>query len=108
MALVRSLSLFWLCCAGPTRALFAFAGQFTESLNNEITFRNIRCVIKRARYSCNLTRTRSSVILEKVCQYLHYRHKYSQPTQTERDIPEFVIEPELALELLMTANFLDV
>eukprot|EP00160_Parvularia_atlantis_P014542 Unigene3684_Nuclearia_a/m.11235 Unigene3684_Nuclearia_a/g.11235 ORF Unigene3684_Nuclearia_a/g.11235 Unigene3684_Nuclearia_a/m.11235 type:complete len:107 (-) Unigene3684_Nuclearia_a:1353-1673(-) len=76
--------------SGTIRTMLSGSGQFTESLNNEITFRNI-----------------SSPILEKVCQYLYYHHRYSAPTSTERDIPEFPIEPEYALELLMTANFLD-
>jgi transcription elongation factor B subunit 1 len=77
--------------SGTIRTMLSGSGQFTESLNNEITFRNI-----------------SSTILEKVCQYLHYNYRYSTPALGERDIPEFPIEPEYALELLMTANFLDV
>lgn len=77
--------------AGTIKTMLSGTGQFTEALNNEIVFRNI-----------------SSTILEKVCQYLYYRHKYSAPTTSERDVPEFPIEPEYALELLMTANFLDV
>ena len=43
-------------------------------------------------------------ILEKVCQYMYYKLKYTNSTVR---IPEFVIEPEIALELLMAANFLD-
>eukprot|EP00696_Hemimastix_kukwesjijk_P009631 gnl/Hemi2/22150_TR7382_c0_g1_i1.p2 gnl/Hemi2/22150_TR7382_c0_g1~~gnl/Hemi2/22150_TR7382_c0_g1_i1.p2 ORF type:complete len:106 (+),score=36.10 gnl/Hemi2/22150_TR7382_c0_g1_i1:177-494(+) len=46
----------------------------------------------------------NSVVLEKVCQYFHYKVKYSDsPTSP----PEFTIEPEIALELLTAANFLD-
>ncbi|KAL7567739.1 hypothetical protein ACA910_012072 [Epithemia clementina (nom. ined.)] len=46
----------------------------------------------------------SSYILEKVVQYLHYKAQYSN---SETRIPEFVIEPELALELLIAAKYLD-
>lgn len=47
----------------------------------------------------------SSQILEKVIQYFYFKLKYTNTT-SER-IPEFNIEPEIALELLMAANFLD-
>eukprot|EP01126_Amoeba_proteus_P019286 TRINITY_DN1991_c0_g1_i3.p1 TRINITY_DN1991_c0_g1~~TRINITY_DN1991_c0_g1_i3.p1 ORF type:complete len:119 (-),score=7.82 TRINITY_DN1991_c0_g1_i3:138-494(-) len=40
-------------------------------------------------------------ILEKVIQYFYYKVKYTNNTQV---IPEFPIEPEIALELLMAAN----
>jgi uncharacterized protein (DUF169 family) len=43
-------------------------------------------------------------ILERVCQYFYYKLRY---TQTMKSIPEFTVEPEMALELLMAANFLD-
>lgn len=46
----------------------------------------------------------STPILEKVCQYWYYKLKYTNVTT---EIPEFPIEPEIALELLMAANFLD-
>ena len=48
---------------------------------------------------------RSPQVLEKVIQYCYYKLKYTNSTQP---IPEFAIEPEVALELLMAANFLDV
>merc|ERR1712185_269421 len=47
----------------------------------------------------------SGVVLEKVCQYFHYKLKFTNSTQAQ--IPEFLIEPEIALELLMAANYLD-
>jgi len=62
-------------------------GGFTEQTLGEINFREI-----------------SSQILEKVVQYFYYKLKYTNSTS---DIPEFPLEPEIALELLMAANFLD-
>jgi len=62
-------------------------GQFTESIQNEIQFRDIK-----------------GVILEKVCKYLYFKVAYSN---TMQEIPEFVIEPELAMELLNASDFLE-
>ena len=46
----------------------------------------------------------STSILERVVRYMHYKAKYSQ----SRDrIPEFTIEPEYALELLIASKYLD-
>ena len=47
--------------------------------------------------------TRSHV-LSKVCQYFTYKVRY---TNSSTEIPEFPISREIALELLMAANFLD-
>lgn len=45
-----------------------------------------------------------SYVLEKVCQYFTYKIKY---TNSSQEIPDFPIAPEIALELLMAAKFLD-
>ena len=47
----------------------------------------------------------SSQILEKVIEYFYFKLKYTN--RTSEEIPEFEIDPEIALELLMAANFLD-
>lgn len=70
--------------SGTIRAMLS--GQFTES-KGEITFPDI-----------------SAPILEKVSQYMYYKTQYSDSTSR---LPEFVIEPEIAMELLMAANYLD-
>lgn len=46
----------------------------------------------------------NTAILEKVCQYMHYKVRY---TNSNVRIPEFQIAPEMALELLMASNYLD-
>lgn len=46
----------------------------------------------------------STHILEKVLQYMHYKVRYSD---SNTRIPEFTIEPEIALELLVASSFLD-
>ncbi|PWN22034.1 POZ domain-containing protein [Microstroma glucosiphilum] len=50
-----------------------------------------------------------SPVLEKVVEYLEWAHKFSGASEGTR-VPDFEkqIPPELALELLMTADFLDV
>lgn len=66
---------------------FSFIGQFAENETNEVNFREI-----------------PSHVLSKVCMYFTYKVRY---TNSSTEIPEFPIAPEIALELLMAANFLD-
>lgn len=67
--------------------LVSLSGTFAEHETNVINFREI-----------------PSHVLEKVCMYFTYKIRY---TNSSTEIPEFPIEPEIALELLMAANFLD-
>jgi transcription elongation factor B subunit 1 len=43
-------------------------------------------------------------ILEIVCRYLYYKWQYEGSTT---EIPEFKVDPEVVLETLMTADFLE-
>lgn len=61
--------------------------SFAESNNNTISFQEI-----------------TTPILEKTIQYCYYKVRYNN---SSAKIPEFVIEPEIALELLMCSNYLD-
>ena len=63
------------------------AGQFSEGQTGEIKFPEI-----------------SAKVLERTAQYFYYKLKH---TNHQGPLPEFKIEPEQALELLMAANFLD-
>lgn len=69
------------------KAMLDGPGQFAENESNQVNFREI-----------------PSHVLEKVCQYFTYKVKY---TNSSTEIPDFPIAPEIALELLMAANFLD-
>jgi hypothetical protein len=62
-------------------------GSFREAQENVIRFPDI-----------------DGYILERVVRYLHYKAQHSNSTSR---IPEFAIEPEVALELLIAAKFLD-
>jgi Skp1 family, tetramerisation domain len=62
-------------------------GQFREAQDNIIRFPDI-----------------SGYILERVVRYLHYKAQYGNSTAR---IPDFMIEPEVALELLIAAKYLD-
>jgi len=74
-------------CASSSGTIKAMlGGSFSES-SGEIRFQEI-----------------STPILEKVIQYFYYKIRYSNSSVR---IPEFDIDPEIALELLMAANFLD-
>jgi transcription elongation factor B subunit 1 len=45
----------------------------------------------------------NGVLLEKICEYLCYNLKY----RNKSDVPDFDVPPEMALELLVAADFLD-
>tara|TARA_B110001450_G_C17357531_1_gene374174 strand:- start:205 stop:531 length:327 start_codon:yes stop_codon:yes gene_type:complete len=62
-------------------------GQFREATENVINFPDI-----------------AGYILERVIRYMHYKSKYSN---SGGRIPEFAIEPEYALELLIASKYLD-
>eukprot|EP00529_Nitzschia_sp_RCC80_P034585 CAMPEP_0113488448 /NCGR_PEP_ID=MMETSP0014_2-20120614/26022_1 /TAXON_ID=2857 /ORGANISM="Nitzschia sp." /LENGTH=104 /DNA_ID=CAMNT_0000382161 /DNA_START=265 /DNA_END=579 /DNA_ORIENTATION=- /assembly_acc=CAM_ASM_000159 len=62
-------------------------GHFREAQDNLIRFPDIE-----------------SYILERVVKYLHYKAQY---TNASTRIPDFLIEPETALELLIAAKYLD-
>lgn len=70
---------------GPVTA--TDAGQFAEAKQGEIKFPEI-----------------NAKVLEKTVQYFYYKLRH---TNHGGPLPEFKIEPEHALELLMAANFLD-
>jgi len=73
--------------SGTIKAMLSGPGQFSENETNEVNFREI-----------------PSHVLQKVCVYFTYKQKY---TNSASEIPECPIPPEMALELLMAANFLD-
>lgn len=73
--------------SGTRKAMWSSPGQFAENGTNEVNFREI-----------------PSHVLSKVCMYFTYKVRY---TNSSTEIPEFPIAPEIALELLMAANFLD-
>ncbi|XP_045413694.1 elongin-C-like [Lemur catta] len=72
---------------GTLKAMLSGPGQFIPLHTNEVNFREI-----------------PSHVLSKVC--MHFTHKVCY-TNSSMKIPEFPIAPEIALELLMAANFLD-
>lgn len=50
----------------------------------------------------------SSLVLEKVCEYLYYNEKHQQSGGgKDGGVPDMEIPPELCLELLMAADYLN-
>ncbi|KAJ2160592.1 elongin C [Coemansia sp. RSA 552] len=62
---------------------------FAEALSNEIRLPEIR-----------------GKTLEKICQYLIYKHRFASEGASDR-VPEFDFDVEMSLELLMAADYLD-
>ena len=73
--------------SGTIKAMLSGPGQFAENEINELKFREI-----------------PSHVLQKVCMYFTYKVIY---TNSSTEIPEFPIQPEIALELLMAVSLLD-
>ncbi|KAI8866684.1 POZ domain-containing protein [Ramicandelaber brevisporus] len=73
--------------AGLIKRMLASSLQFAESVQNEIVLREIK-----------------AVLLEKICEYLHYKAQYQTLAGST---PEFPLEPEMALELMVASDFMD-
>ncbi|KAK3120768.1 hypothetical protein QOZ80_9AG0693390 [Eleusine coracana subsp. coracana] len=68
------------------RNMLTSPGGFSETRHGEVRFPEI-----------------TTHILEKICQYFYWSLHYSSGKETT----EFPIEPEITLELMMAANYLD-
>jgi elongin-C len=62
-------------------------GSFREAQDNVIRFPD-----------------QAGYVLERVVKYLHYKAQYQHSTGR---IPDFVIEPEVALEVMLAAKYLE-
>ncbi|KAI9229637.1 MAG: BTB/POZ protein [Piptocephalis tieghemiana] len=67
--------------------MLAGHGQFSESISSHVTLHTL-----------------SAPVLELVCEYLMYKLAYDDATG---DVPDFDIDPEYALELLLASDFLN-
>ena len=67
------------------KAMLSGPGQFLENETNQVKFKEI-----------------PSHILQKLCMYFNYKVKYAN---SSTEVPEFPIAYDIALELLMAANF---
>eukprot|EP00163_Fabomonas_tropica_P011113 TRINITY_DN21645_c0_g1_i1.p1 TRINITY_DN21645_c0_g1~~TRINITY_DN21645_c0_g1_i1.p1 ORF type:complete len:105 (+),score=17.07 TRINITY_DN21645_c0_g1_i1:331-645(+) len=74
--------------SGTMKAMLSGPGEYAETLNNKIEFPDI-----------------PASLLEIICQYCYYKVRYAN---SQRQPPPFAIKPEIALDILMAANFLDV
>ncbi|EYE96408.1 elongin C [Aspergillus ruber CBS 135680] len=74
------------CVSGTIRRMLDPSSNFSEAITG-------RCVLE----------TLSGVVLEKVCEYFCYNQKNKE----QANVPDMEIPPELCLELLMAADYLD-
>lgn len=76
------------CVSKTISNMLSADGMFTESERGEVHLREI-----------------PGTVVEQVCKYFYFHLKYQN--SSSKPIPEFKVEPSLALDLLMAANFLD-
>ncbi|KAE8152910.1 putative transcriptional elongation regulator Elc1/Elongin C [Aspergillus avenaceus] len=74
------------CVSGTIRRMLEPSSQFSEAITG-------RCVLENI----------SGVVLEKVCEYFCFNEK----NKKQMNVPDMDIPPELCLELLMAADYLD-
>ncbi|ORY85597.1 elongin-C [Protomyces lactucae-debilis] len=72
--------------SGTLASMLSPTSQFAESRTNSITLESIE-----------------GHMLEKVIDYLYFHERYKDA----KEVPEFVVQPEYALNLLVAADFLD-
>jgi len=79
--------------------------NFAESRTNRCVFENIKYDFTLSHCKAFLTNlcSNSGVVLEKVCEYFYYNEK----NKNQKDVPDMEIPPELCLELLMAADYLN-
>ncbi|KAK9450484.1 BTB/POZ protein [Limtongia smithiae] len=82
--ILRSAALI----SGTLRGMLSNSSNFVEARENRVELKQI-----------------SAVNLEKVCEYLYYNLKHQN---NPGNIPDFDMPPEMALELLVAADYLDV
>ncbi|KZF19413.1 POZ domain-containing protein [Xylona heveae TC161] len=74
------------CVAGALRRMLDPNSSFNEAVTGRAVLENI-----------------NGIVLEKVCEYFYYNEK----NKDARDVPDMDIPPELCLELLMAADYLN-
>jgi hypothetical protein len=74
-------------------------------LHSETSSKSTSHICKKVSFVLiSFVRSLRAVILEIVCRYLYYKWQYEGSTT---EIPEFKVDPEVVLETLMTADFLE-
>ncbi|EED13141.1 transcriptional elongation regulator Elc1/Elongin C, putative [Talaromyces stipitatus ATCC 10500] len=74
------------CVSGTIRRMLDSSSKFSEAITGTCVLENI-----------------TGVVLEKVCEYFCYNEKMKDQV----NVPDMDIPPELCLELLMAADYLD-
>ncbi|KAI9774284.1 MAG: Transcription elongation factor B (SIII), polypeptide 1 (15kDa, elongin C) [Geoglossum simile] len=74
------------CVSGALKRMLDPKSNFSEAIENKATLENL-----------------NGVVLEKVCEYFYFYEKYKD----SRDSPDMDIPPEMCLELLMAADYLN-
>eukprot|EP01026_Neomeris_dumetosa_P050567 TRINITY_DN4438_c0_g2_i2.p1 TRINITY_DN4438_c0_g2~~TRINITY_DN4438_c0_g2_i2.p1 ORF type:complete len:113 (-),score=7.25 TRINITY_DN4438_c0_g2_i2:57-350(-) len=70
------------CVSNTIKGLLSSEGTFLETEQGEVNLPSIR-----------------GVVLERICQYFYYKLKYQN--SSAKEIPDFHVEPDMALEHIM-------
>ncbi|PBP23256.1 putative Elongin-C [Diplocarpon rosae] len=102
------------CLSGAISKMLDPKSGFKESIDSRCSFDEINSEFPSVGFfllnACSSLTTRSitslpdsGIVLEKVAEYFYYNYK----NRNKEDVPDMEIPPELCLELLMAADFLD-
>ncbi|KAL9127524.1 MAG: hypothetical protein Q9217_003612 [Psora testacea] len=83
------------CVAGTIKKMLDPQSNFAEAVTGRCTLSTINWERKADDCARKLMGKNSSIVLEKVCEYLYYNLKYKDV----KDVPDMEIPPELCLEL---------
>ncbi|KAF3035020.1 hypothetical protein E8E12_005775 [Didymella heteroderae] len=93
------------CIAGTIKRALNPESGFQETTRNRMDFPTIKyATLTFAEVDTRSCTRMPGVVLEKVCEYLYYNQKHAD----SKDVSDMDIPPELCLELLIAADYLDV
>ncbi|EPE25756.1 POZ [Glarea lozoyensis ATCC 20868] len=96
------------CTSGAIKRMLDPKSGFSEATTGRCTFAEIKYVNRFSLPLANMdpgpiTDIGDGIILEKIAEYFCYNFK----NRDREDVPDMEIPPELCLELLMAADYLD-
>ncbi|KAI9809160.1 MAG: hypothetical protein M1825_002450 [Sarcosagium campestre] len=93
------------CVSQLLRRMLDTRSNFAEAISGRCVLETIRYrFLKTIQMGAEVDDEYSGVCLQKVCEYLYYNLRNADRSQ----VPDMDIPPEMCLELLIAADFLDI